>query len=450
MTGPGGNSMVDAAERSVRTPVLVGELIDSLPLTGLQVRIIVLCALVLLLDGYDIQVMALAVPSISELWGRAPASFGWALSAALMGMGVGAGIVAPFGDRFGRRPLMVAGLLLAAASTLGTALSTSLSDFVVWRFATGVGIAASLANATTLTSEYMPARRRIWLTCVMYCNVALGAFLAGFLAPALLRLGDWRGLFVFGGAATLAIAAVVFAAVPESLKFLIARRPGHPRIGRIVRRLAAGVEAAALELEPESAQKRTLADLLGAAYRGRTLMLWTLYVLNVFVIYMLTSWLPTLLRASHWPRDEALVGSVLFQLGGVGGSIALSLLVDTGRVRAALMLGFGICAAALAGLVVTPSSFATWAPLLLAVGVGVSGAQCIIVALAAAFYPLSIRATGVGWAVTMGRLGAVAAPLIGGVIIARLAPVESIGVLILPALLCVLGAVWVRPAWLRG
>ncbi len=191
-------------------------------------------------------------------------------------------------------------------------------------------------------------------------------------------------------------------------------------------------------------------DLLRDEYRGRTLLLWTLYVLNVFVIYMLTSWLPTLLAASHWPRDEALVGAVLFQLGGVGGSVLLSLLVDRGRVRLALMLGFGICAAGLAGLLVTPSSFATWAPLLLTIGVGVSGAQCILVVLAAAFYPLSIRATGVGWAVTTGRLGAVAAPLVGAEIIRAFTPVHSLGLLIAPMAVCVLAALLVRQTWLKA
>ena len=442
--------MVETGAGVERGRLMVGGLIDDLPLTALQIRIIVLCALVLLLDGYDIQVMALAVPQIAGAWGLKPTSFGLALSSALLGIGVGAGIVAPFGDRFGRRPLIVLGLVVAAVATFATAWSTSLTDFVIWRMGTGIGIGACLANATTLTSEYMPARRRVWLTCVMYCNVAFGAFLAGFLAPLLLRAGDWRVLFQFGGAATLLIAGVVWAGVPESLKFLLARRPGHPAIASILKRLAPRTRPGDLGVEPQIAAHHTLVDLLRDEYRGRTLLLWTLYVLNVFVIYMLTSWLPTLLAASHWPRDEALVGAVLFQLGGVGGSVLLSLLVDRGRVRLALMLGFGICAAGLAGLLVTPSSFATWAPLLLTIGVGVSGAQCILVVLAAAFYPLSIRATGVGWAVTTGRLGAVAAPLVGAEIIRAFTPVHSLGLLIAPMAVCVLAALLVRQTWLKA
>ena len=427
-----------------------GTLIDSRPVSALQLRIIVLCGLVLLLDGYDVQVMALAVPSVSRTWGLPASSFGLTLSAALIGMGFGAGLIAPLGDRIGRRPVMVATLALAGLATLGTVLSASLLHFVLWRFVTGVGIAASLSNATALTSEYMPARRRTWLTSIMYSNIALGGFFAGLFAPWLLNRSDWRALFLFGGAGALIVAALVALAVPESLKFLIARRPGHRSIARIVRRLSPEADPDGVGLAPEVTRRRSVLDLFSREYLGRTALLWTLYVFTAFIIYILSSWLPTLLGQAGWPRDQALRGSVMFQLGGVAGSIGLSFLVDRGGLKRAFVLGYGIGAAALVGLLLTPSHFLIWSPLMIAVGVGISGCQCLVVAMAAAFYPLTIRATGVGWAVTSGRLGSVTAPLLGGAMMHLLSPVQMLGVLVAPALLCMAASLRLKQSWLQA
>ncbi len=394
--------------------------------------------------------MALAVPSVSELWGAAPAKFSIALTAALAGMGLGAGLIAPWGDKIGRRPVMAIALSLAGVATLCTSLSHSLTDFVIWRTITGLGIGGSIANAMALTLEYMPARRRIWLSCVMYCNVSLGAFSAGFLAPWLLRLLDWRGLFLFGGGLTLAVAATVWFGVPESLKFLMAWRRSDPRIASTLRRLAPEVDPDTVDVAPEQAVKRRVVDLLSSAYRLRTLLLWGVYIFTSFIIYVLTSWLPTLLRQAGWPPDEALVGAVLFQLGSVGGTIALSSLVDRGWLRGTLAGGYILCAAGLAGLLVIPSSFVTWAPLMLAVGGGVGSSQCILVALAAAFYPLGIRAAGVGWAVMVGRVGSVSAPLVGGMLIQHFTPVQTLGLLIIPAAICASASLMMRRQWMAG
>ena len=425
-----------------------GALIDSRPLRAMQIGVIAVCGLVMLLDGYDIQVMALAVPSVSALWGAAPAKFSVALTAALAGMGLGAGLIAPLGDRIGRRPVITVALTAAGIATLCTSLSHSLTDFVIWRLITGIGIGASIANAMALTLEYMPARRRVWLSGVMYCNVPLGAFSAGLLAPVLLRASDWRGLFLFGGALTLAVAATVLFAAPESLKFLMARRPSDPRIVRTLGRLAPGVDPASVEMSSEQARKRNVFELLAASYRLRSLLLWSIYIFTSFIIYVLTSWLPTLLKQAGWAPDQALVGAVLFQLGAAFGTILLSGFVDGGRLRATLMVAYGLCAAGLAGLLVVPSSFLTWLPLMLAVGVGIGGAQCILVVLAAAFYPLGIRAAGVGWAIMVGRVGSISAPMIGGVLIQHFTPVQTLGLLIIPALICVAASSLMRRQWM--
>jgi AAHS family 4-hydroxybenzoate transporter-like MFS transporter len=238
--------------------------------------------------------------------------------------------------------------------------------------------------------------------------------------------------------------------LPESLKFLVARRPGDRRIGGLLARLAPDVEPGSVFAAPRTAKKRSLFDLLNADYRARTAVLWTLYALNIFVIYMLVSWLPTLLRRAGWPTDEALVGSVLFQLGGVAGGLVLSSFIDRGRMRGALIVGYATCAVALAAIAFTPSTFLIWGALMLAVGAGISGSQFVLVALAAEFYPLTIRATGVGWAVTVGRVGAVAAPLVGGAVLPLVTPVNGLTLLMIPALICAACSVLVRREWREG
>jgi len=427
----------------------VSDLIDARPVSGFHIGLMVLCALVLLFDGYDLQVMALAVPSVAEAWGEPPSKFGLALSASLIGMGLGAAFLAPLGDRLGRKPLVMASITVAGAATLVTAFADSFNDFVIWRLVTGVGMGAFIANVTALLSDYMPARKRTVLVATAYSGVALGAFFAGLVAPLILRVADWRGLFLFGGIATLLAASLFVVFAPESLKFLVARKPGSPRIASILKRLAPGVDPSSLTIARESVRKASVMDLLAKEFRARTALLWSVYVFNVFIIFMLTSWLPTLLRSAGWPSDQALTGSVLFQLGGVVGGITLATQVDRGRPNVALTVGYVLCAIGLAGLVVTPSSFVNWAGLMLLVGFGISGALNLLVALAAAFYPVTLRAAGVGWAITIGRLGAISAPLLGGVIIQHFSPVGALGLMILPALICAGGALMVRRQWLE-
>ena len=370
----------------------VSQLIDERKVGGFHVGLMVLCAMLLLFDGYDLQVMALAVPSVADAWHVAPSRFGFALSTSLIGMGLGAGFIAPLGDKLGRKPLILFSICLAGGSTLVTAFADSFDHFAFWRLMTGIGMGAFIANVTALLSDYMPARKRTVLVAIAYSGVALGAFFAGLVAPMLLKVTDWRGLFTFGGVATLVAAAIFALLGPESLKFLVARKPGSPRIAAVLARFAPGVDASTVTIAPEVARKASVTDLLAREFRARTLLLWGIYIFNIFIIFMLTSWLPTLLKSAGWPTDQALTGSVLFQLGGVAGGVSLATQVDGGRPNIGLTLGYLLCAIGLAGLLIVPSSFGNWAGLMLLVGFGISGTQNLLVALAAAFYPVTLRA----------------------------------------------------------
>ena len=233
----------------------IARLIDERAMSWLQWLVAICCALVMFVDGYDIQVMALAVPALSLQWGIEPSRFGVALSAAVLGIALGGAFVAPWGDRIGRRPLLTTALLIAGLSTLATATSSTPTQFALWRLLTGVGIGAGIPNCNAWTSEYVPARMRGSLLVLMNAAIGIGAFSAGFIAPEILHSWGWRGTFIIGGLVPVLIAVVLFLRAPESLKFLAARRPGDPRIASIVRRLAPDVTLAELQRqEPVEAQ----------------------------------------------------------------------------------------------------------------------------------------------------------------------------------------------------
>lgn len=438
----------DGAARAARGMDL-GRLIDERPMSRMQVLVAVLCGFAIFLDGYDIQVMALAVPSLSREWGRPPSDFGVALSAVLIGIAVGSAFLAHLGDRYGRRAAVIGATLLIGVSTACTALAASPEQFVFWRLLTGIGLGVCVPNCNAWTSEYAPLRRRSLAVVSMNAAIGLGAFSAGFIAPPLIAALGWRGLFLVGGLGPLAVGALLFVAAPESLKFLMSRRPGDPRISRILRRIAPDVEPASLFVpDAAGAASGSALRLLSPEFRMRTLLIWAMVALNLFTLYVLISWLPTLLESAGWTPDHALQGAVLIQLGGVVGGVGLSFQLDRGLTKPSLVAAWAVTAVAFGLFLVTPSTILAWGALLLVVGAGISGSQLCLNALAAAYYPPEIKATGVGWVGVIGGAGSIVAPLAGAWIISRgVAPMQVLAMLTVPVLLCAAGILLSRRQW---
>lgn len=427
----------------------VGRLIDERPMSGMQVVVAVLCAVAIFLDGYDLQAMSLAVPSLAREWGRPPEDFGLALAGAQIGLAIGGAGIAHLGDRFGRRACVIGCLLLLGIATAATASSTTPVEFVIWRVFTGIGIGAIVPNCNAWTAEYVPVRFRSVVVVAMNAAVGLGAFSAGFVAPPLIHAVGWRGIFLVGGIAPLLTAGLMFVMAQESLKFLLTRRGSDRRIGIIVGRVAPGVDPGALFLADAPSGKRGSARvLLDKVFRERTLLLWGMVALNFFTLYVLISWLPTLLEGAGWSPDNALQGAVLIQLGGVIGGIGLSFLLDRGMTKLSLRAAWFTAAVCFLLFLVTPSTLIAWGALLLVIGAGISGSQLCLNALSAAYYPPAIKATGFGWVGVVGGFGSIVAPLAGAWIIEQGVPPTGVLVmLVVPVLLCVGGTLLMRPEW---
>jgi MFS transporter, AAHS family, 4-hydroxybenzoate transporter len=396
--------------------------IIQVSLSALQIRVFLLCALVVLLDGYDLQAMGLAVPTLAHDWHLANRSFTYALSASVLGLGLGSAFIAPLGDRLGRRPLLLGGLAIILVTSLGITTSSTLWQLSLWRLLVGLGLGVCQSNASALTAEYAPRARRATIMTLMGVCVSFGAMLAGLTAPQVLAAGGWRGLFLVGAALPLLALLASLVGMPESLALLTSSAaPAAPAVSG-----------------------GSLLALLRVPYRERTLRLWLVYGLSAMLLYFLISWLPTFLVAAGWSRSQAPHGIALLQGGGIAGSLVQAWLVDRRRAITALVGAFGMTLVT-ALLFAVPGTGPAWPLLLVLMGSGIGGVIMTFIALGAIFYPPAIRVTGFGWAGAVTRVGAVLGPLAGGWIIAAgIAPRMMLGLIALPALLCIAGTLAMR------
>jgi AAHS family 4-hydroxybenzoate transporter-like MFS transporter len=319
----------------------------------------------------------------------APSAFSGALSAVLVGLGAGALLIGPLGDRFGRRVLIVGSLLLIAAATIGTAFSSTISEFVIWRFLTGAALGACLPNVTAATAEVAAPQRRAATIALISAGISIGAITAGLITPLLVRLGGWQLIFHGAGVFILLLAAVLFFVMPAS-------------------------EAATEKAESVAATRGSILAPLSARYFPATALFVAFYTLNVFVLYMIVSWLPHLLTTAKLSLEASSQLTAFFQGGGLVGGLLISWFIDRGRGVLAFMVAYGLAITAFVGTGGAGASALIWAGLLAVIGAGASGAPLAIMALSSSFYPAHVYSAAIGLAVAVGRLGAIAGPLVGG------------------------------------
>lgn len=400
----------------------VSALIDASRVGAFQVRVIVLCGLIALLDGFDIQAIAFVAPVLSRELGLGAVQMGSILSASPIGILVGAMFLAPLGDRLGRRPALLWGFILVGVSSLATALAQDAAQVFVCRFLTGVGLGATMPNVVALTSEFVPARLRTFLVSVMFCGIPLGGFVGGLLATVIVENWGWRPIFVIGGVLPLVICVLLWWTLPESLRFRIARGASREEIATTLSRVVRGYapardEAYTLAERPPGNAAPWRALLEGSSART-TLILWFVFFCNFAVLYLLLSWLPTLLLNAGWTLKGAFAGTSVFMLGGAVGGLLLAWWVDLWGARRTLVPAFVVTAIAVAALGAAGWNLAlVWALAFLA-GVGTVGTQSCLNVVAANSYETHVRSTGVGWALGVGRIGAILSPMAGGMALA--------------------------------
>jgi AAHS family 4-hydroxybenzoate transporter-like MFS transporter len=279
---------------------------------------------------------------------------------------------------------------------------------------------------------------------LMFSGVSIGALTAGMAGPDIVKAFGWRGMFTLAGVLPLVMSLLLATSIPESIKLLLARAPDDPRIPKILAKLAPDVDARTVYARQQEVPRQSALELLNRTYRKGTLLLWFVFFFNMFSLYLLVNWLPTLLSAQGWSSARAMYGTVMIQAGGVMGGLILSRQVDKGKTVVSTVTAFLITAVAFGLFAVLPSSGLSWWILLLVVGSGISGGQFVLNALGATYYPPVIRSTGVGWVFSIGRIGAIISPFVGAWIQSLVAPSAVLSLLIIPVVLCIGGVLMFR------
>lgn len=386
--------------------------LDDRPLSGLQIRTLVLCALVAVLDGTDTHAMGIGAPSIAAAMQVAPSAMGWAISGSWLGAAFGAILFGGLADRFGRKPLLIGAILTFGLFTLLTPFAGTLPVLVAVRVLAGIGLGGATPCFIALASEYAPARMRGSIVSLVWAAFPLGILLGGMLNGLMLAWLPWQYVFYVGGALPVLVAILLLVLLPESIGFLLTRRADDPRAARIIAAIAPGMtvrDAAASGMIPARDNAPSLSDLFRGGRLRTTLCIWTL-LFACFGTTASMAWVPTVLRQHGVSLAAAAVAASFLGFGALLGMAVAGRLVDRfGPVRA-LVGPVVLGAAATAALGVWPGSaqaasvFTTLVGAL--VGVGASGG----IALIATVYPTAMRSTGAGWALGLGRFGQVVVP----------------------------------------
>ncbi len=349
-----------------------------------------LLVLALVVEGYDLQAANFAAPDLVASFGVTRSALGPLLSASLAGLFLGAVLLAPLGDRFGRKTVIIAAGFGYGVFSLACAASPTLPWLFAARFAVGIGLGAVLPNALVLAGELAPARLQASAAGLAGIGITIGAVLAGVISAQLLPAFGWRSLFIVGGILPIVVTVVLIFGLPESL-------PSNPRSAEEKLRLG---------------RSPAIWDLIRPPLLPTTICIWALFALVLMTVYLLGGWIPLLLSDSGLSQRHAAYLAAGYHLGGVVGGICASALLSRLRWPTVALFAF-LGAAALAALAAGVGTAPFLATLIVVAGLGVTGTQNAANGSASSAYPTGIRAAGLGWALGFGRCGSVAGPLVG-------------------------------------
>ncbi len=395
----------------------VKNIIDNSKLGWLQYSIIFVCFLMNMLDGMDVLVISYTAPSIAGEWDVSSEALGIVFSAGLLGMTLGAVLLAPKTDIIGRRPMIMLSAFLMAVTIFLTAYAGSLVQLMLLRFLSGIGIGSMLASTPALTSEYTPHRSKDFWVSFIISGYPMGAFLSGLVAASVIPEYGWRTMYQVAGVATALTLPLIYFLLPESLDFLFKARPKHAlgKANRILQKMSLPV----LERLPEvkvSVNKAQVASLFLPNFRAATIKLWLAFFMSFVTLYFLTSWIPKLAVGTGISLELAIYAGTIYNLGSFAGINAQGYL----SARSGLRRVIGIFLIASALLMAVFGAFSGDVIILVLfglIGFAIQGGFVGLYSVAARIYPTEIRTTGIGWAIGAGRLGAILGPVAGGVLI---------------------------------
>jgi AAHS family 4-hydroxybenzoate transporter-like MFS transporter len=436
---------MDKASDSTSAPGVtdVAAFIDEQPIGPFQIRLLLICAVVLFLDGFDTQGIGYVAPALAHDWGLARGALGPVFSAGLLGNMIGALLFGSVADRIGRKRIIVLSTAAFGLGTLATIFAQDITSLLVIRLLTGLGLGGALPNVIALTSEFSPQRHRATMVMVMFVGFSVGSAVSGLIGAALLSTFGWRSVFLIGGIAPLILVPFLSAHLPESVRFLALSGGADARVSDLLMRLAPSARlpfAMRFEVRDAKFVGPPIAYLFSEGRAMATLLLWAIFFTSLLDLYLLLNWLPTVLNDLGASVSVAAGVGAMLQVGGIVGTLTLGRFIDRFSFRAlALAFLFAALAIAIVGFSGQSIVFAIFA--IACAGFFLVGGHIAAIALTATYYPTMARSTGLGWAIGIGRVGSIAGPLIGGVMLARDVDTPSLFmVAAVPALLASIAA----------
>lgn len=396
----------------------VRALLDSRDISLYQKLVIFLCFLIVVMDGFDVVIMGFVGPSLKAAWHLSNNSLAPVLSAALFGLTFGALTAGPLGDRFGRRKVLIACVAIFGLFTLLVASATGVTQMIAYRFIAGLAMGGIMPMAATLSKEYSPERRSAFLVTIVFAGFTVGAAGGGFLAAWMIPQWGWQSVFIFGGILPLMLAVFMVFKLPESLGFMVHKGKDQAAIRRIVEQCAPGstTEHSTFSMPAPltvNSGENSIKTVLNQHYIKGTLLLWVGYFCHLFLVYLLGSWMPTMIKESGMTISQAAIISAMFQLGGPLGSIALGWLMDHFEPNRVLSLSYLSGALVLVFMSSLGADYAMLCITSFYIGAAFNGGGTGMNALSSNFFPLSARATGNSWMHGIGRTGAIISTFAG-------------------------------------
>lgn len=415
-------------------PINVVEIIDGQKISWLQIRVALLGAITLMLDGFDNQMIGYVAPALKSAWHLGAGALGPVFSAGVFGVGLGSILIGPFGDRYGRVKTLLFTVLCFAVFSLLLAQSTTISELAVLRFCIGLMLGAVIPLVVVLCNEYAPLRHRAKMVTIMTCGYAVGAASGGFLSLHMVPRFGWSSVFYVGAALPLLLGLALRLWMPESIRFLTLRND-TARVAAIMRKIAPSLAFPAdahfmmLTTGRDTGKNGAFSHVRELFTENRTritLLLWTCLFMNLVVLNFMNNWLPSLVVQTGLPVPQALRTATMLQIGGFIGIALMGIFADRFGYYKVLATVFAM---GCAGIALISRAGASQIGLMVTIFIGgfaVIGSQMTLGALSATLYPTRIRATGSSWAFGVARLLSVIGPFLGGLMIANHWPLTTI------------------------
>jgi AAHS family 4-hydroxybenzoate transporter-like MFS transporter len=387
--------------------------LENQKIGGLQIRVAALCALIQICDGYDVNSIGVTVPALTHAWNLPGPAFTQAFLWSSIGIMVGALSAGPIGDRVGRKPLLLASLTIFGLASLLSAFAGSLLMLSILRFFTGMGIGGAFPGAATLSGDYAPQRFRATMIMATFTGAPIGGFVCGQIAGLLLPSFGWPSVFLVGGVVPLLMVPALALWLPESPRFLAAKRSHSRREAALLQRLDISPGQAAVE-GLDLAQGNPIKMLFSEGYALQTVLLWVIFFCSLMNLFLFVYWLPQVLHLTGMTPAEAARTTSFRELGAILAVVYLGLLIDRFGPERTLAWHYAAGVVFIAAIALAVMPYLLLAVVIFFSGMTIIGSQTGANATCGKLYPARMRTSGLGWALGIGRLGGIAAPVLGG------------------------------------